>query len=146
MLLAGQPLVPRFKGKTYTSLDVFLSSEVEALSPGFLCLDEPWMHLKVTDTLQPLMVGAVLSFPIIGPPLLWAGWLLVLGFKVEVDMSFNSFLLPLVVGFPPGEVFLCLDDPWVPLRVLGPLAPPTVEIVLWFPTHILDGLALGTRV
>lgn len=127
---AGRPPVLGLKGKTYTSLDGFLLCEVEALTPGVLCLDEP----KVTGTLPPLVVGAVLFFPIIGPPLLWAGWLSVLGFNVDLDMSFHPFLLASGIGFPPGEVFLCLDDPWVHFRVLGPPAPPTVETVLWFPT------------
>lgn len=111
VLSAGRPLGLGFPGEACTSLDVkFLFCEVVALTHGFRCFVERWTPLRVTGTLQPLTLGAVLSCPVIGPPLLWAAWLLVFDSKHELEV--DVFRLPLVVGVPRGDDFLCLGVPW----------------------------------
>lgn len=106
----GEPLVIR-KEEMLMMLDTSPSSIVVALSPGgFLCLDEPWVPLWVVGTLQPPVVGMVLSFATRTPPVVRTARPLALRFSGDTHVSLDASLFSVAVALPPGG-FLCLDQP-----------------------------------
>lgn len=101
VLCAGRLLVLGFEGEADTSLDPCLSVLSVAFPPGagVVGFDEPRGCLQVVGDLEPPVVGTVLGFPPITPPMLWTGWPHVPGFERELESCAN----PGIVLAPPAE-------------------------------------------